>query len=346
LNNPYEILGLKRGASEEEVNKAYRKLALEHHPDRNPDNPDSVKKFKEIAAAYEAITSPEKNQSKVHRPSHKPFTSPFDDFFSSMFGGGGGAMKGTDIFVQLSIDYNDVLKGGTKDATYERRKLCGKCNGQGGTKKTCQTCGGSGRMIVNGAAMRVQINCNECHGVGNILGEKCGECEGAGLGDPETKDLKFEVPKGVEDQMKFSYRGLGEPSPSGVNGDLYVVIRVAEHPLFMRGGGGNLLFELPVSYSELVLGTEVDIPTIEGMVTLKIPKQSEATAKFRLQEKGLPKFNNSATTYRGDQIVQLKLEIPTDLDEPRRKLIDSLSDSESDWIASVRKEHYEQHSKQ
>lgn len=341
MKDPYVVLGVNRDAPDEDIQKAYRSLARKWHPDMHRDEEAkklAQEKFKEISAAYEMIGSAEKRaqfnrfgaaRSGTTNPftGHwKPFGSFMDDFFGSF--GRREPPRGEHIVVEQEVTLDQVLNGGEVEVTYRRHDLCPKCGGVGGELTQCSDCQGTGARIIHGAAMTVRTPCNRCAGTGKAMGTPCGDCTEGRL-EPKEHTAKFAIPKGVEDGMRFVYHGKGEPVPNGQPGNLYVVVRVRPHEQFERLRDGGLLYRVPVLYTQLVLGCELEVPTLEGIATVKVPPGTQDRNKFRLRGLGLPIFNNQRDIYRrGDQIVELHLKIPTDLTEDHRKLIDALAEYE------------------
>ena len=336
MKDPYKILGVDRSASKKEIQKSYRKLAKQYHPDVNKD-PEAVEKFKEVAAAYEILEDDNKRAEYDRfgdvgpraRPS-KPFTSPIDDFFSSMFGGGRAqqVFKGEDIRVVQEVELEDVLNGSEVDITYKVKNLCEDCGGTGGEQGDCPHCDGKGAKIVHGRAMTVKTTCHACQGTGKTVTQECGKCDNGFTAESENV-VTFRVHKGVEDGMRFSLREMGHPCAEGVPGNLHVMISVKKHDLFSRLQDGNLLHKVPIKYTDLVFGKHIDVPTLSGeSVTVKVPEGTKSGTKFRLKGLGLPLFNNGGSIYKhGDQLVQVDVIIPlvTDISDPHKATLDQLA---------------------
>jgi molecular chaperone DnaJ len=353
LKDLYEILGVDKTASDEEIQKAYRKLARAFHPDRNPGDSEAEDKFKEVQNAYEILCDKDKRSQydmfgTVGRSTpaagpfqkRKPFTSSSDDFFSSVFGERKrSAVDGETLFAQVEIEFDQVYQGGEVEVNYLRRKLCQKCSGSGGTQGTCPQCNGVGSRIIHGQAMTVKASCHNCSGSGKVLTDICEQCNG-GFSEAEMEKIKFKIPLGVENGMSFVNQGLGDPSPDekGKFGNLIVKINVKPHKLFQRTPGGNILLEVPVSYTQLALGGQIDVPTLDGMVSLKIPMGTQSGSRLRLKEKGLPVFNNGGAIYnRGDQFVTVKLEVPLATEGRHSEILAELAAIEKENLTPARK---------
>lgn len=328
MRDPYEVLGVPRGSDKETIKKAYRKLARQWHPDMHPPDKQAAaaEKFKEVNAAFEALEKPEKVRGK-------PFGGPMDDFFSQFFGGEmpRQAPSGEHIVVECHITLLDVLRGGKRDLPYSRRQGCENCGGLGGVESACPHCQGTGAKIIHGAAMTVKAACHACQGTGKAIIEKCQHCEDGSTGVKE-ETISFDIPVGVENGMRFAFRGMGQPSrhPMGGPGNLYVVINIESHDKFEVLTGGNVLLELPLTYSQLVIGTEMNVETLEGDVVVKVPAGTSPGQKFRLREQGLPVFSNrtGGIYKRGDQLVEVQLKMPTDLSDEHRKAVEQLAQFE------------------
>lgn len=326
MRDPYEVLGVKRGDDKETIRKAYRKLARQFHPDMNPDDPEkATEKFKEVTSAFEAI---EKHQKKSNA---HPFSSSMNDVFSSFFGEGKQVQHGDHIIIECRIEMEDVLHGGKRELKYFRNELCKECGGAGGNETMCTHCQGSGSRTIYGAHMTVRSACQGCGGTGKIISDKCGFCEDGMVGG-EERTVSFEIPKGVENGMRFTYRGLGHPSRNsmGVPGNLYVSVVIEPHSQFEIVGQGTILHNFGLDYTQFVLGAEIEVPTLESVVKVKIPQGTLPGQKFRLKELGLPIFSNrTGSIYmRGDQLVQVQLNMPKKLDEKYRKAIEELAQLE------------------
>ena len=329
MRDPYEVLGVKRGDDKETIKKAYRRLARQWHPDMNPDKVDeATAKFKEITEAFEAIENPQR------QPAGRPFTSPMNDIFSSFFGEGRPqTQNGEHIVIECRIQLEDVLHGGKRDLEYNRFVVCGECGGAGGEEGTCPHCNGSGARTIHGAHMTVRSACQGCGGTGKMVTNKCNSCDD-GVSGEERRTVSFEIPKGVETGMRFAYRGLGQPAKNstGMPGNLYVSVVVEPHEQFEIVGEGTILHKVDLNYTQFVLGSEIEVPTLESVVKVKIPQGTLPGQKFRLKELGLPRFSNrtGGIYMRGDQLVEVQLKMPTKLDEKYRKVIEELSQLESE----------------
>ena len=334
--NPYEVLGVSRNASSEDIKKAYKELAKKHHPDMHKQGSDEQKEatetFKKVNSAYEILEDTRK-RAEYDRfgavrsgGARTPYTSTVDDFFSSMFGRDQPRQsRGNHILVEHEIDLMGVLNGGEVEIKYQKRSLCKTCNGTGGDQVHCEHCEGSGRKVIHGQAMTVQTVCPACEGTGKSIKTHCGDCSG-GFTEPEEQTSSFKVPKGVENGMRFAFRGQGESCADGIAGDLYVVVKVKQNELFERLQNGNILCKMPISYTQLVLGDEVDAPTLTGMVKLKIPAGTQSGTKLRLKDQGLPVFNNNGGIYKnGDEFVQVDLFVPKEINEEQKEILEKLA---------------------
>lgn len=353
MRDLYEIIGVPRDATEEQISKAYRKLAMKYHPDRNPGDEEAVEKFKEVQEAYETLGDPQKrafyDRGGSGHPFEghpfrrgKPFTSTMDDFFSQFMGEQRRAKsKGEDIHVEVPVTFEQLLKGGEVEVKYQKAKACANCKGLGGTEAKCPHCDGKGVRVITGRNATVQMTCQGCGGLGHTISEPCANCEG-GFMPAEEETLTFTVPPGVEDGMTFIRRGMGQPAggDNSLPGDLYIHVKTKPHEFFQRIRNGYIVLSVPVSYTELVLGAEIEVPTLEGRANLKIPAGTQDGTKFRLKGIGLPVFNNSQTIYnRGDQLVQVKLEVPKQPEGRYREILEELAELEKANTSPLRQQY-------
>ncbi len=355
----YEILGVQKGAGKEEIKGAYRKLALQYHPDRNKDKA-AEGKFKEISEAYAVLSDDDKRkrydthghvgQEEVFRGSEANFDEVFRDMgfggfrdiFEQMFGGRrgdffggddlfgfGGRRKGRDIIYDMELTLEDVLKGRKEEVDVPRMGRCDACGGTGaapGTKaRRCTVCDGQGqtRRVYSQNRFSTFVTtepCKTCQGRGQIIERPCGSCRGAGSAK-QVKKIKLEIPPGVEEGMAFQMRGEGELSNSGIPGDLVVRLHVKPDPKFERLEDGHLLYNLEVKFTDLALGAEIKVPTVEGQEKIKVPQGTAANAVLKVKGKGLPRYGSSG---RGDQLVRISVRVPGRLSERQKSLLKEL----------------------
>ena len=355
----YEVLGVQRGVSVEELKRSYRKIALENHPDRNPGDSAAEDRFKEASEAYAILSDPEKRQqydtfgfSGVGGGGHPGgfsdfgdlgnFTDLFSDLFGDLFGGprggrprAGRGQRGADLRYNLEIDLSDVMEG--KEALIDLPKMrpCETCEGSGarpGTRpERCGRCGGVGQVNFQQGFFRVSRPCEACAGAGEIVRERCDDCRGSGRTEG-MQSIRVKVPAGVEDGMRLRLSNEGEAGVAGgPPGDLFVVLSVKEHPLFEREGR-NLHCRVPISFTQATLGTEVEVPTLEGKVKLKIPEGTQTGKVLRLRGKGLPSLRSTA---RGDQLLHIFAEVPTRLSKRQRELIEQFAAEGGEEVSPV-----------
>jgi molecular chaperone DnaJ len=346
----YEILGVGKTASEEEIKKAYRKLAFEFHPDRNPDNPEAEEKFKEAAEAYEILRDSEKRarydrfgHAGVNGNGFQGFSSAddifsaFGDIFGEFFGfsqarrgGGPRPQAGSDLRYNLTIPFRDAAKGTEVDLQLPVQVPCAECGGTGaeaGTKpETCRHCQGTGQVQQTQGFFRIAVTCPACRGEGRIITKKCPECRGFGL-VRQTKSLKVRIPAGVDSGSRLRLRGEGEPGlHGGPPGDLYVVLTVEEDRTFQRHGQ-DLLLEKEITFVQAALGDKVEVPTLDEPVTMEVPKGAQNGEIFKFKGLGLPHPNSQA---RGDLLVQVKVRTPTGLSKKQEELLREFARLEAD----------------
>ncbi len=345
----YETLGVARSASDEDIKKAYRKLAMKYHPDRNPDNKASEDKFKEVQKAYDILSDKEK-KTAYDQYGHAGVDPnmgsggfgggfsgaqgfDFGDIFSQMFGGapgGGGSggsarqqsQQGADLQYGLEISLEEAAAGVKKRITVPTHEECDLCHGSGakpGTSaSTCSTCRGSGVIHVRQAIFQMQQTCPSCHGSGQEIKEPCLKCRGEGR-VRTSKTVEVSIPAGIEEGQRIRLSGEGEPGLRGApNGDLYVVIRVKEHKTFERNGL-DLHCELPISFTTAALGGEVEVPTLVGKVKLTIPKETQTGRRMRVKGKGIKSLRSSAV---GDLYCHVSVETPIDLTDRQKELLE------------------------
>lgn len=337
MKNPYEALGIKKNASDDEISGAYRESALKYHPDRNPDDKEAVEKFKEVAAAFE-ILGDKKKRAEFDRfgtvrsgpgPGFRPFRHPMHDFMSSFFGDRGRPSRGSHIVVEEEYTLEEILEDTEREIKYQRYDLCSACNGVGGEETNCSECKGTGARIIHGQAMIVRVQCEVCGGSGKAIYSYCKECKD-GLVGPNEQTVMFKAPKGVETGMRFSFNGKGEPTAGGDSGNLYVIVKIKPHEKFERLQNGNILLKVPIHYTQLVLGGDLEVPTLKGEAICKVPPGSIPNNKFRMKGLGLPVFNPRRGIHItvGDQLVEVELNIPKNLDGRYQELIAELAEME------------------
>jgi molecular chaperone DnaJ len=338
----YEILGLNRDAPDEEIKKAYRKLAMKHHPDRNPDSKDAEEKFKEAKEAYEVLSDTEKRRAYdayghagVNPQMGGPgpgeagfggFAEAFGDIFSDIFGGGQGrgrsnVFRGADLRYNLEISLEQAARGTETKIRIPTMEVCETCKGSGakpGTSpKTCETCHGSGNVRLSQGFFSIQQGCPTCHGTGKMVTDPCATCRGAGR-IKKHKTLSVKIPAGVDEGDRIRLSGEGE---AGVNGgppgDLYVVIHLKEHSVFQRDGD-DLHCEMPISFSQAALGGEIEIPTLDGSAKIKVPAETQSGQVFRLRGKGI---KGVRSTYPGDLLCEVAIETPVRLTDRQKELL-------------------------
>ncbi|MEL6795287.1 MAG: molecular chaperone DnaJ [Planctomycetota bacterium] len=357
----YEILGVEKSADADEIKRAYRRLAMKHHPDRNPGDAEAEAAFKEAAEAYEVLSDDQKRQVYDQfghdglrgrgAATHDFSRMNVDDIFSmfnDIFGGGGGfggpargrggrrVARGYDLETEIQIELKDCLTGTETDVEFTRLDVCDVCNGSGakpGSKPiTCPTCKGQGKVQQAGLGgmFRMVTVCPTCHGRGTIVKDKCEACNGKGRVS-KKRSLTVKVPAGIQDGQVIRVQGEGEPpapeqSPSGegVRGDLHVVVRVKDHELYEREGD-HLLLEMPIGFSQAALGAKIEVPTLEGSHELNVPAGTQPGAIFRVSGEGLPNLRSGR---RGDLVMVTKIEIPKKLTKQQEKLLREFAETE------------------
>lgn len=357
----YEVLGVDRSASEKEISEAYRKLALKYHPDRNPGDEESVKRFKEAAEAFEVLNHADKRarydryghaglESAGGMPEFRDVNDIFaafsdifgDSLFGGMFGGGGrgGSRRGANVRCDVTIDLDEAAHGATKNVQFERHEACQECHGSGAKPGTqaekCRYCGGRGKVVQSAGVFSIQTTCPSCHGEGSVIRDPCPKCRGAGyvLGRV-TREVK--IPAGVDTNTRLRLQGEGEPSPhGGPRGDCYCFIAVREHSLFQRNGR-DLICQVPITYSQAALGAKVEVPTLDGREEFDIPAGTQSGDVFRLRGKGMPDVQSRR---RGDLMVQVYVEVPKRLAPEHERVLRELAEIENVHVSPQRKSFF------
>jgi len=329
----YEILGVPRTATEEEIKKAYRKAALKYHPDRNPGDQSAERKFKEAAEAYEVLSDAEKRKrydqfgrEGLHGFATHGFATPedifsafsdvfsesiFEDFFGVGRRGGRRPGRGASLRTGLTIDFQEAAFGATKTLELTRNEICPPCAGSGareGSKPVaCTACGGRGEVTQTHGFFSIRSACGRCGGRGQVIGSPCADCRGTGRAHKDI-EIKVRIPAGIEDGTRLRLAGEGEPGPDGSHrGDLYVDIDVRPHPFFERHGD-DLLCEVPVPFSIAALGGDIEVPTLERKTSVKVPRGTQGGDLLRLRGQGVPRLDGRG---RGDQLVRIVVQVPT-----------------------------------
>ncbi|KAB0286330.1 molecular chaperone DnaJ [Vibrio fortis] len=339
----YEVLGVSRDASERDIKKAYKRLAMKFHPDRNQGDESAAEKFKEVKVAYEILTDSQKKAAYDQYGhaafeqggmgggggfggGHGDFGDIFGDVFGDIFGGGrrGGqqrAQRGSDLRYNMELTLEEAVRGVSKEIEVPTLVECDTCDGSGAKKgssaQTCGTCHGHGQVQMRQGFFAVQQTCPTCNGKGKIIKDPCNSCHGQGR-KQKTKTLNVKIPAGVDTGDRIRLSGEGEAGEQGAPaGDLYVQVHVKEHNIFERDGN-NLYCEVPVSFSMAALGGEVEVPTLDGRVNLKVPEETQTGRMFRMRGKGVKGVRGGGV---GDLIVKLVVETPVKLSSRQKELL-------------------------
>lgn len=361
----YELLGVGRQATDAEIKKAYRKLALKLHPDRNEGDAESAERFKEVSEAYEVLSDAEKR--KVYdrfghdglkgqgfhgggsQHAQDIFESFFgggglDSLFGGMFGGGGGRgrgpRQGSHLRVAVNIPLGEAFTGTTRTITIRRNEHCAECAGSGAEKgtraETCSSCRGRGTVQRQQGFFMVQAPCSACQGSGQEIKTPCGKCRGEGL-QPQSKEIEIRIPAGIESGQQLRVSGEGEPGDVGApRGDLFCVVQIEEHPLFERDGD-HLVCEIPISYPQAALGTSLDVPTLSGLRSMKVPAGSQSGRVFRLRGQGMPSVQGFG---HGDLHVRVQIETPKKLSTRERELLEELESLDGEHASGSRQKSF------
>ena len=358
----YEVLGVQKNVSGQELKSAFRKVALQYHPDRNPGNHEAEEKFKEASEAYEVLSDPER-RARYDRFGHAgvggaaggdPFGGGFQgvnindifgEIFGDIFGGRGGrgrvSNRGADLRFNLEISFEEAAFGCRPKVPIPRPKKCDTCSGSGSKSgaapKACGTCGGSGELRFTQGFFAVSRPCTDCSGTGAVVPDPCGKCRGSGK-VPSEEVIEVNIPPGVDNGTRVRLGGLGEPGDrGGPPGDLYVTVIVREHSLFQREDY-DVFCEVPISFTQAALGAKIDVPTLDGKVKMTIPEGTQSGKVFRLKGKGIPHLHSGQ---RGDQHVRVVVETPTGLTQKQRELLEKFADSSGEDVHPQSKNFFE-----
>ena len=353
----YETLGVSRDVSSDELKKAYRKLAMKHHPDRNPGDKSAEDKFKEASEAYQVLSDPER-RAQYDRFGHAAFepgagfggfdfsTAGFEDIFSDIFGdffgtargrGRGRAQRGEDLRYDLEIHFEDAVFGAERMINVPRLATCETCGGKGTkggvARTTCSACRGTGQLRFQQGFFTIAKTCGQCGGQGSVIKDPCRSCSGSGV-TQKAQSLNIKIPPGVDSGSRLKLRGEGEAGRNGgPAGDLYVVINVEEHPLFTRQDN-DIVCEVPISFAQAALGAEIEVPTIEGKLKMKVAAATQSGTVLRLRGKGVPDLRGSG---RGDQLVRVVVETPRKLTPRQRELLEEFARSSGEEVNPLTK---------
>jgi molecular chaperone DnaJ len=369
----YELLGVARTTNEEELKKAYRKKAVQYHPDKNPGNKEAEEMFKKISEAYEVLKDPQK-RAAYDRFGHAAFQQAgagprgpggfggggfhdpfdifrevfgqgggggiFDEFFSGG-GNGGGAGRGSDLRYDLEVTLEEAAHGVEREISFRRLGACSHCGGSGaepGSKRTtCPTCRGAGQVTASRGFFHVRQVCPTCHGSGSRFEKVCAKCDGEGRVQETTK-INVRIPPGVDTGSKLRSSGNGEAGTlGGESGDLYIVVHVKDHEVFERQGD-DLFTEIPIKFTLATLGGTIQVPTLQGKATLKIPAGTQSGTTFRLKGRGMPHLRGGA---HGDQLIRVQVEVPTSLSSEQRKKLEDYAQACGDADEPVAKNFFE-----
>ena len=343
----YETLGVSKSVDQADLKKAYRRLAMKLHPDRNPDDKTAEAKFKEAKEAYDILSDPEK-RSAYDQFGHAAFEGGtggggfggagaagfgdiFGDMFGDIFGGGGGRQRqrrGADLRYNMDLSLEDAVRGTEVNVTIPRMSECKTCSGsgakKGSTPSTCETCHGQGQVRMQQGFFSVQQNCPQCHGNGTIISDPCGDCHGQGR-VRENKKLSVKIPAGVDEGDQIRLSGEGESAGAGgVNGDLYVSVSLKPHTIFTREGV-DLHCNVPVTFTTLAMGGDLQVPTLDGRAKLKVPAGTQSGKLFRLRGKGVKNVRNAG--FVGDLYCKVHVETPVNLTKRQKELLEELDES-------------------
>jgi molecular chaperone DnaJ len=358
----YEVLGVKKDASADEIKKAYKKAALANHPDRNPGDSAAEERFKEAAEAFEVLSDDDK-RAAYDRYGHagvkgrghagtgfhdvEEIFGTFGDLFEGLFGGGFGGRRGqrvscgANLRCEIRLTLREAAKGVSREIEIDRAELCAKCDGSGakpGSKpERCNYCGGRGQVVQSQGFFRLQTTCPACRGEGAIVREKCPACRGSGREVKRAK-LDVKVPPGLDNGMQLCLRGKGEPGHhGGPRGDLFCEIRVQNDPFFKRDGA-NLGCVVPITFTQAALGTDFEIPLLEGRHKLVIPPGTQPGEVFRLRGRGMPDPHGRGV---GDLLVEVQIEVPRKLTEQQEELLRQLAEVENANVSPHQKSFFE-----
>jgi molecular chaperone DnaJ len=356
----YEVLGIKREATPEEIKKAYRQLALKNHPDKNPGDPEAERRFKEGAEAYEVLSDQAKRQ-RYDRYGHAGLEGAgVHDFrnaedimsaFSDIFGGGlfgdlfgqrrRGPRPGQDLLMKLEIELQESARGTTKPVEVNRHEYCGECKGSGARKgtvaTTCNYCGGQGQVVQSRGFFQMATTCPACGGEGVRVTDPCPGCKGSGR-VPSTVNIKVDIPPGVESGMWLQLRGQGEPGDLGApRGNLRIQVMVRKHPFFERNRN-DLYCQVPIGFAQAALGADIEVPTLDGPDRLHVPRGTQSGEVLRLKGRGMPDIGGRG---RGDELVEVVVETPRQLNQRQEELLRELAELEHEEVSPRRKSFFE-----
>ena len=361
----YEVLGVGKSASADEIKRAYRRMAMKYHPDKNPDDKEAEAKFKECAEAYEVLSDPNKRQ-RYDQFGHEGLRGAgmhdfsrmnvedifsmfgFDDFFSGIFGTRSrrstrraGPTRGYDLETAVELTLNDIVKGAEKTIEFTRQDICGECNGNGSAKGSapsrCTTCGGTGQVARGGGFFQMVSTCQQCRGSGQVITNPCKKCRGTGR-VPKKRIVNIKIPPGVHEGQGIRVANEGEPGRGGgPRGDLYCYVRVKPHE-FLERDGNTLIAVVPISFTQAALGANIDVPSLNGTRQLKIPPGTQYGSVFRIKGQGLPDMRTHRT---GDQLVQITIETPTRLNAEQQELLRKFAETENKRVSPKSKSFFE-----
>jgi len=361
----YEILGVSKGASADDIKRAYRRMAMKYHPDKNPGNKQAEARFKASAEAYDVLSDPEKRK-RYDRFGHEGLRGEgmhdfsrmnvedifsmfgFDDLFGGIFGGRGrrtarrsGPARGYDLETVVELSLAEVAAGCEKTIEFTRQDLCSECGGTGSAKGSrpgrCTTCGGTGQVARGGGFFQMVSTCPRCRGSGEVITNPCKRCKGTGR-MPKKRIVSTKIPAGVHEGQAVRVANEGEPGKNGgPRGDLYCYVRIKPHE-FLQREGDNLVVVVPISFTQAALGAKIDVPSLNGMQGLKLPAGTQHGSMFRIRGQGLPDIRTGRS---GDQLVRVAVEIPTKLTGRQEELLREFAETENHSVFPRRKSFFD-----